>query len=74
MEDMSTLTIDRILKSVKSNCVGCSGQNEGKVAHCDLLTCPLHWLIKYHTEEIVKDQNGKMIDTGEPNTKKGKNK
>lgn len=72
MEDISALTVDRLLKSIKTNCVGCSGQNEGKVAYCDLLTCPLHWIIKYHTEEIPKDQNGEMIDTDEQKPKKGK--
>ena len=53
MEDKSTLTVDRLLRSIKSNCVGCCGQHKDKVAHCDLMTCSLHWTIKYHTEEIL---------------------
>ena len=73
MKDISGVTKEELIKAIYRECLGCQGMKEERIYDCDLLTCPFHQFIKYHTEEPTKPKE-KIIDTAEQEPKKGKRK
>ena len=36
------ITVDKLLKAIYKECVGCCGHKEDQIEFCDLITCPFH--------------------------------